>query len=94
MEFLSLSRRRSSSRNVPSDDEREERAVLAGYILYLLIRYKAVINEPLQGETCHPATVIWRTLGCYDTNIGHGSKIYLDVFSVSILHRHPTGISI
>ena len=94
MEFLSLSRRRSSSRNVPSDDEREDRALLAGYILYLLIRYKAVINEPLQGETCHPATVIWRTLGCYGTNIGHGSKIYLDVFSVSILHRHPTGVSI
>ena len=94
MEFLSLSRRRSSSRNVPSDDEREERAVLAGYILYLLIRYKAVINEPLQGETCHPATVIWRTLGCYGTNIGHGSKIYLDVFSVFIVHRHPTGIPI
>ena len=61
---------------------------------YLSVRYKLVINEPLQGETCHPATVIWRTLGRYGTNTGHGSKIYLDVFSVSILHRHPTGISI
>ena len=91
---ISVSRRRSSSRNVPGGEEREERAVFAGYILYLLIRHKAVINEPLQGETCHPATVIWRTLGRYGTNIGHGSKIYLDVFSVSILQRHPTGISI
>ena len=94
MEFLSLSRRRSSSRNVPSDEEREETAVLAGYILYLSARFKLVISEPLQGETCHPATVIWRTLGRYGTNTGHGSKIYLDVFSVCILHRHPTGISI
>ena len=78
----------------PGGEEREETAVLAGYILYLSVRYKLVINEPLQGETCHPATVIWRTLGRYGTNTGHGSKIYLDVFSVSILHRHPTGISI
>ena len=94
MEFLSLSRRRSSSRNVPSDEEREETSVLVGYILYLSVRYNLVINEPLQGETCHPATVIWRTLGRYGTNIGHGSKIYLDVFSVFILRRHPTGIPI
>ena len=94
MEFLSLSRRRSSSRNVPSDEEREETSVLVGYILYLSVRYKLVINEPLQGETCHPATVIWRTLGRYGTNIGHESKIYLDVFSVFIVHRHPTGIPI
>ena len=78
----------------PGGEEREETAVLAGYILYLSVRYKLVINEPLQGETCHPATVIRRTLGRYGTNIGQGSKIYLDVFNVSILHRHPTGISI
>ena len=31
MEFLSLSRRRSSSRNVPSGEERGETAVFAGY---------------------------------------------------------------
>ena len=31
MEFLSLSRRRSSSRNVPNGEERGETAVFAGY---------------------------------------------------------------
>ena len=31
LEFLSLSRRRSSSRNVPSGEERGETAVFAGY---------------------------------------------------------------
>ena len=31
MEFLSLSRRRSSSRNVPSSEERGETAVSVGY---------------------------------------------------------------
>ena len=34
MEFLSLSRRRSSSRNVPSDEERGETDVFAGYIIF------------------------------------------------------------
>ena len=33
MEFLSLSRRRSSSRNVPSGEERGETDVFAGYDL-------------------------------------------------------------
>ena len=32
MEFLSLSRRRSSARNVPIGEERGETVVLAGYI--------------------------------------------------------------
>ena len=34
MEFLSLSRRRSSARNVPSDEERGETDVFAGYMDY------------------------------------------------------------
>ena len=34
LEFLSLSRRRSSSRNVPSGEERGEMAVLAGYLTW------------------------------------------------------------
>ena len=34
MEFLTLSRRRSSSRNVPSGEERGETDVFAGYISY------------------------------------------------------------
>ena len=33
MEFLSLSRRRSSSRNVPSGEERGETDVFAGYFI-------------------------------------------------------------
>ena len=34
MEFLSLSRRRSSARNVPSDEERGETDVFAGYSIH------------------------------------------------------------
>ena len=33
MEFLSLSRRRSSSRNVPNGEERGETDVFAGYVI-------------------------------------------------------------
>ena len=50
MEFLSLSRRRSSSRNVPSDEERGETDVFAGY-------YKSSCNykSPLFLEIIHCA---------------------------------------
>ena len=41
MEFLSLSRRRSSARNVLSDEERGETDVFAGYILIVFLNERA-----------------------------------------------------
>ena len=45
MEFLSLSRRRSSPRNVPSDEERGETDVFAGY-QKRLYSYNVCIRRP------------------------------------------------
>ena len=43
MEFLSLSRRRSSARNVPIGEERGETDAFAGYVLTVKIRQKWAI---------------------------------------------------
>ena len=43
MEFLPLSRRRSSARNVPSDEERGETDVFAGYYLAYMFHGWVVI---------------------------------------------------
>ena len=48
MEFLSLSRRRSSARNVPSDEERGETDVFAGYNNEQFIIVNWLIDELLQ----------------------------------------------
>ena len=40
MEFLSLSRRRSSARNVPSDEERGETDVFAGYQITAIHKFQ------------------------------------------------------
>ena len=47
MEFLSLSRRRSSTQNVPSGEEQGETDVFAGYSLYFHeLNKKLVVNIP------------------------------------------------
>ena len=47
MEFLSLSRRRSSARNVPSGEERGETDVFAGYLFYFQLFFLTDPRSPI-----------------------------------------------
>ena len=74
MEFLSLSRRRSSARNVPSGEERGETDVFAGY---------------LEGSTAEPAILeLGENRGCEQSKIlVKKSKSYVLDYSCN---RHQT----
>ena len=51
MEFLPLSRRRSSSRNVPGGEERGETDVFAGYYTPQIESFLVIINFTSQNTT-------------------------------------------
>ena len=82
MEFLSLSRRRSPSRNVPSGDERRERARGGGGVLRLIF----VGYVPLASQS--PYSIILVTLGqvCNfrDPNL---VTFYLCIYLINPLNR-------
>ena len=52
MEFLSLSRRRSSTRNVPSDEERAETDVFAGYLYHVVHGDLSVADDKIIYRNC------------------------------------------
>ena len=59
MEFLLLSRRRSSSRNVPSGEERGETDAFAGYI-FCNVKKKKIKPNKNQTETLSPVFLLKR----------------------------------
>ena len=57
MEFLSLNRRRSSSRNVPSGEERGETDVFAGYHFHIWMDTLKRIEEIIQ-QNAYPNLIL------------------------------------
>ena len=88
MEFLSLSRRRSSARNVPSGEERGETDVFAGYKLkkrYLdgISRYLEMF-DPFSRDAFHDRTSVDKSLFSWEHEVCHHQKNILFSFSLGL----------
>ena len=80
MEFLSLSRRRSSALNVPSDEERGETGVFAGY-RYQDLFEKKKLDRYLQEKAspCILLPVQTKVKGAHDNTPAQGDLVQISV---------------
>ena len=81
MEFLSLSRRRSSARNVPSGEERGETDVFAGY---------AIAKEKVLHFLCFEVSFITRKMK--DTRINGPEENKTNKREILPLMQHPRNL--